>query len=188
MIHPDDYDAIEKMFRGTNIPDDLAEEYEIQRLMASAYGHAGALGMNLVIPLMRALGYGKVAEKVVLNVDWRNHVGSQVVAQYGDRKVVGKVLGFGSNCRLVLELQGYGEVELPRYCVQLVPIKELDIEKPIEVKSDPWASVSRGTKVVIDPGDSQTIGRFLKVVPDGLCIKVGNYERIVAPSLVELAP
>lgn len=188
MIHPDDYEAIERMFRGTNIPDDLVAEYEVQRLMASAYGHSGALGMNLVIPLMRALGYGKVAEKVALNVDWRKHVGSAVVAQYGDSKVVGKVLGFGSNSRLVLELQGYGEVELPRYCVQLVPVRELDVEKPAEVKSDPWASVSRGTKVVVDPGDSQTIGRFLRVVPEGLYIKVGSCERIVASSLVELGP
>lgn len=188
MIHPDDYEAMERMFRGGNIPEDLAVEYEIQRLMASSYGHSGALGMGLVIPLMRALGYGKVAEKIILNVDWRKQIGSQVIAQYGDSKVVGKVLGLGTNSRLVLDLQGYGEVELPRFCVQLVPVRELDVEKSVELKSDPWASVSRGTKIVVLGGAVPAAGRFLAATPNGLRVKVGSEEKTVSPDLVELAP
>jgi hypothetical protein len=188
MIHPDDYDAMERMFRDANIPEDLAAEYEIQRLMASACGHSGALGVGLVVPMMRALGYGKVAEKILLNVDWRKRIGSQVVAQYGDASVAGKVLGLGSNGRLVLDLQGYGEVELPRYCVQLVPVRELDVEKPAEIKSDPWGGVSRGTKIVVLNGDERTVGRFLKATPGGLLVKVGSEEKTVSPDLVELAP
>jgi hypothetical protein len=188
MLHPEDYDAIEKMFRGSDIPADLIAEYEINRLMASAYGHSGPLGMNLVIPLMRALGYGKVAEKLVLNVDWRKCIGSQVVAQYGDQKVLGKVIGLGTNSRLVLDLQGYGEIELPRYCVQLVPVRELDVEKPPELKSDPWAGVLRGTKVVVTTAAGPADGRFIKVAPHGLLVKVKNEELVLRPDLVELAP
>lgn len=188
MIHPDDYDAMEKMFRGADIPDDLVAEYEVNRLMTAAYGHVGPLGMNLVIPMMRALGYGKVVVKAAPTVDWRNHVGSQVVAQYGDRKVAGELTGFGTNSRLILRLEGYGEVELPRYCVQLVPVCELEMEKPAEVKSDPWASVSRGAKVVVASDKGSVTGRFLGLDPEGLRVKVGNKELVTAPNLVELAP
>lgn len=132
MIHQDDYDAMTRMFRDTTIPDDVCEEYEVVRRMASSYGHVGALGMNLVVPMMRMLGYGKLVEKKVVNVDWRHHIGENVTAEYGDRRVSGKIVGLGVNGRLVLELDGYsGEVELPRYCVQLKPEPELSVDKSV---------------------------------------------------------
>jgi hypothetical protein len=188
MIHPQDYEALERLFRGSEIPEDLVQEYELQRLMAATYGHVGPLGMGMVVPMMRALGYGVVRKVSPEGVDWRKHIGSEVIAQYGDRDVHGVVVGLGTNSRLDVELDGYGEVELPRYCVKLIPVLEVEAVKPLEIKDNPWATVSRGTKVVVSNGDSKVEGRFLKVVPDGLRVKVGKEEQTAAAGTVELAP
>lgn len=181
MIHKDDYDAMERMFRGSEIPEDLLNEYELQRRMASSYGHVGALGMNLVIPMMRALGYGKVVEVTAENVDWRRHIGEEVIAQYGDQQAPGKLVGLGVNGRLALNLTGYGEVELPRYCVRLAPTQELVVD------TGAWAKVKRGSKVVVQTADGPEDAKFVKVTPDGVTVKLGNEELVFPHNSVELA-
>lgn len=181
MIHPEDYDAMEKLFRGTEIPDDLVAEYELQRKMAGAYGHVGAMGMHLVIPMMRHLGYGKVVEHVTENVDWRKHMGEEVIADYGDTKVPGVVTQIGTRGRLGVELRGHGYTELPKYCVQLAPTKELEMSKSA------WDKVQTGAKVTVQlPGAKPMTGKFIQRTPDGVHVRVGNKESVYPPERVEL--
>jgi hypothetical protein len=180
LIHPNDYAAMEKLFRGQDIPDDLVDEYEIQRKMCDAYGHVGALGMNLVIPMMRRLGYGKIVQQTVENVDWRRHMGENVIASYGDQKVAGKLTGLGIHHLLGIELQGYGYVELPRYCVQLAPTRELQVTK------DAWGHVKKGAAVTVKTDKGPKRGRFVESTPDGVRVKIGDEEAVYPPENVEL--
>ena len=129
MIHPNDYNAMEKIFGTPNLPEDVSKEYAIVRKMADAYGHTGQLGLNLVIPMLRRLGYGKIVEKPIENVDWRRHVGCEIVAQYGDVLAPGVLSGIGTNGRLWVKLDDYGEVEVPRYCVKVKPEAALSTER-----------------------------------------------------------
>lgn len=182
MLHPEDYDAMDKLFRGAEIPEDLLAEYELQRKMAQAYGHVGAMGMHLVIPMMRHLGYGKVVEHVSENVDWRKHMGEPVIAEYGDAKVPGVVTQIGLHGRLGVELRGYGYTELPKYCVQLAPTQELEMAKSA------WDKVKTGAKVTVKMPDHKPVtGKFLQRTPDGVHVKVGDAESVYPPECVELS-
>lgn len=179
MIHSSDYDAMEKMFRGS-VPDDVRDEYAIVRKMADCYGHTGALGPYLIIPMLRRLGYGRVVERQVENVDWRRHMNEPVQVKYGDKVVDGKVVGLGVNSRLVVETREYGELELPRHCVSLVPEIELS------VAPNPWAAVEMGAPVVVHSGDKDVRGKFAGLSDEGVLVKVGSKETVYACDEVEL--
>lgn len=181
MIHTDDYDAMARMFGDGELPEDVVEEYEVQRRMTFAFGHSGALGMNLLIPMLRGLGYGKIVDKPQENVDWRRHIGEEVIAQYGDEQVPGRLRGLSENGRLELNLDRYGVVDVPRYSVKLKPTRELDM------KQDPWAKVKRGTKVVVKMGDGNHEGKLTSVSARGLRVRVGEETLLCSPENVELA-
>lgn len=180
MIHRVDSDAMEKIFNSTNLPEDVQKEYAIVRKMADTYGHTGPLGMNLVIPMLRRLGYGKVVEKTVENVDWRRHMGAAVVAQYGDQKVDGKLVSLSTNSRLIVDTEQYGELEFPRYLVSLKAPSELDVTR------DPWASVEAGAAVIVHSGDKDVRGKFVGVSEGGVLVKVGSKEVTYSSDEVEL--
>lgn len=181
MFHPEDYAAIEKLFRGAAIPEDLATEYEICRKMVTAWGHSGSLGMYLIIPLMRRLGYGKIVEQVPVEVDWRTHLGDEVIVQYGDQRVGGKLLDLCHHHRLGIQLEGYGYVEMPRYCVQLVPSKELEIAKTA------WEQVKKGAKVTVTTEAGPVPGKFVESTGDGLRVNIRGGNAIYPVEAVELA-
>lgn len=180
MIHPEDYDAMVKLFRGKEPPDDVVDEYEVQRRMASMYGHNGPLGMYLVIPMLRQLGYGKVVERPVKHIEWREHIGDEVVVAYGDQKVPGRLVSLATNHYLRVATDQYGEIELPRYAVELPPTKELLTER------DAWARVKRGVRVVVKTDGEPLVGKFMGRNSDGVCVKVGTESRTYPPEFVEL--
>jgi len=180
MIHPNDYSAMEKMFGNSDLPEDVRREYAVVRKMADAYGHSGALGLNLVIPMLRRLGYGKIVEKPVQNVDWRNEMGARVVAQYGDVLAEGVLSGLGMNGRLWVALDEYGEVEVPRYSVKLKAEAALSTEKSV------WDAVEEGAAVIVHREDKDVNGRFLGVSDTGLRVRLGPKEFVYPSDVVEL--
>jgi len=180
MIHPNDYDAMEKMFRGEAIPEDVKAEYDVVRKMANCYSVSGPLGPNLVIPMLRKLGYGRVEQKPQANVDWRSKIGERVLAQYGDKDVDGILIGLGINGRLSLDLEGYGEVELPRHCVRVPPSEELIANK------EWWEVADEGTPVVVHDGDKSTRAKFVAAVEDGIKVRIGSKEQVYTRADVEL--
>jgi hypothetical protein len=180
MMHPVDYEAIDKLFRGADIPDDLVNEYEIWQKMASAYGHVGALGMQLVIPMLRQLGYGKVVEQASESVSWRKHIGEAVLVSYDDRIVPGKLVEMGLQGKLGIELEGVGYIEAPRYTVKLAPTRELEVVK------DAWGKVKKGAKVAVSVGGKTVHGKFVDSTPDGVRVKAGVSETVYPPEAVEL--
>lgn len=187
MIHPADYEAMNAMFRGAELPRDLCDEYEMQKRMASAFGHSGALGLWLIVPMMRRLGYGRVSDqKSKTNVDWRRHIGDKVVAQYGNREVNGEVVGLGDNGYLVVKVPEYGEVELPRYCVQLPDKKRLDMEQGA-LGHDEWMKVRRGTKVVLQTEDGPVEAKLVASTGQGVKVTVDGDEAIYPYEAVELS-
>jgi len=148
--------------------------------MADCYGHTGALGPYLIIPMLRRLGYGKVVEKQAVNVDWRRHMNEPVDVLYGDKHVDGKVVGLGVNGRRVVDTREYGELEVPRHCVSLIPEIELSVAQ------NPWASVEEGASVVVHSGDKDVRGKFVGLSEDGVLVKVGSKETVYACEEVEL--
>lgn len=181
MIHSDDFEAMEKLFGSSELPQELLSEYEVQQRMSRAFGHSGSLGMTILIPMMRSLGYGKIVTKTPEIVDWRRHIGEGVIAQYGDELAPGKLVGLGEQGRLVLDLDSYGTVELPRFCVKLAPINELAMEQ------NPWIKVKRGTKVVVQTDAGPKEGKFTSVAGTCVRVKIGQEDILCSPESVELA-
>jgi len=180
MIHPVDFDAMEKLFRGAEIPEALQQEYETQQRMTRAWGNSGPLGMNLIIPMMRLLGYGKIVEQALENVDWRNHIGEEVSVLYADSLVRGKLIDLGNNSRLTVQLERFGVVDVPRYCVKAKPLEEIHPER------NDWVDVKPGTKVVVHGKEGDLNGKLEGAQGQSVRVKVGRESLVCPVDSVEL--
>jgi hypothetical protein len=120
MIHPVDAEIIRNLLRVNEVPSDIEEEYEIRVRMFHSGGGSGPLRILALIDLLRHLGRTKPEDPKPVAVDWRNKVGAEIVAKYGDKDFYGTLKGIVDGGRLVCELDGVDtEVELPRYLVTL---------------------------------------------------------------------
>ena len=120
MIHPADSELLSALLKSEEIPADVEEEYSIRQRMYHATGGNGPLLIWALIDMLRFLGYKRPEDPKPVSVDWRQKVGAQIVAKYGDQDMPGMLTGLGDGGMLVCLLDGVEtEVELPRYLVTL---------------------------------------------------------------------
>jgi hypothetical protein len=120
MMHPSDAEIVMNLLQVTSIPKELDDEYAIWQRMYHGGGASGALRIQMLVPLLRQMGYKPPEPVKVEQVEWRKHIGGPIVAKYGDQDIIGTLAGFGPHGTLVVKLEGYtGEIELPKHCVRL---------------------------------------------------------------------
>jgi len=180
MIHPNDREAMEKMFRGEPIPAAVLEEYDMVRGMADCYNVCGQLGPGIVISMLRRMGYGRIAYEYPEHVEWRNYVGKRVAARYGDTTVEATLQSLGMDGRLVLDTDAYGRIELPRRCVSVLP------EKVVQVARGGWEDAEEGASVVVQTDTRRTRGKFVGASEEGVKVKIGAVEQLFPYDEVEL--
>lgn len=167
MLHGSDRHLLECGLKTTEIPADVEAEYEVRRKMYHRMGGSGALGMILIVDMLRSLGHGEFEEKPVVVVQWQDHLGSPVDVLYGSESLRCVLTGLADMGRLFVKHPVRGILEMPRHAVKLV-------QGSSEAPAIDWGMLGEGTSVLVD-GAKQ--GTLVSVEGSELCIQMSNKQR-----------
>ena len=151
MLHGSDRHLLECGLKTTEIPAEVEAEYEIRRKMLHRMGGSGALGVAMLVELLRGLGLGEFEEAPKVVTHWPDHTGQEVDVLYGSKTLRCVLLGLSDMGRLFVRHEERGTLEVPRHSVKLAtgPLVESE-EVAAEPDDTDWADVADGTAVVVD--------------------------------------
>lgn len=143
MLHGSDRHLLECGLKTDVIAADVEAEYEVRRKMYHRMGGSGALGMVLIVDMLRSLGYGEFKDAPVVVVQWQDHLGAPVDVLYGSETLRCVLTGLSDMGRLFVKHPERGVLEMPRHAVKLAPSSP-------ETPAIDWAMLGEGTSVVVD--------------------------------------
>lgn len=115
-----DEEVLKAVLRVDEVPDKVCSEYARWHRLYCSMGGSGPLGPAMLVPMLRQLKVEQPAEKRPESINWRNEVGNQIEARYGDSLRVGILDGLAPDGGLYVRLRDIeGVIELPRHMVSL---------------------------------------------------------------------